>query len=197
MFLLSDGTKPGLQHSVCESARPPGAPCPPWHHEHGPASGADGTDGAVRGSPTEDAPAGLRATAHPGGEETISWRGEGSNKQLMEVKQGSFANNVLMYVNCFTLGELRAAVRTKRAVFLPAGAVPEPRRHQRPLLAPLPHAEDAGTARDRSTVPDRQHGTLLQGQLTLCCLLRHLILIKNLFIFIYLFYYKIYFISGG
>lgn len=83
---------------------------------------------------------------------------------------------------CFTLGELRAAVRTKWAVFLSTRAVPEPRRHQRPLLAPLPHAEDAGTARDRSTVPDRQHGTLLQGplgntQLMLCCLLRHLILI--------------------
>lgn len=90
MFLLSNGTKPGLQYSVCESARPPGAPCSPWGHEHGAAAGPDG---AVRGS--EDAPAGLRATASAGGKETVSWRGE---ENSLGVKYSTGYNALLSYL---------------------------------------------------------------------------------------------------
>ncbi len=84
---------------------------------------------------------------------------------------------------CFSAGELRAAVRTKRAVFLSAGSVSEPCRQQRCLVTALPRSEDARTARDARTVPDRRHGTVLQGPaLTSCCPPKHLLLITKYFI---------------
>lgn len=77
VFLISDGPKSDIQHSVHESARPPRDPCPPRHHqsrrnERGTTSGAGDV---IRGS---DAPAGLRtrSTTHAGVKESVSRRGE-------------------------------------------------------------------------------------------------------------------------